>query len=278
MMSADAAASDTRRAPGDRNSADETIIVNGLSIELQRRGSGPALMFLHAHLGLWRSEPFIDALAARFDVIAPSHPGFGASQVSPSITTVDDLGYFYLDLIEQLGLEKLTVVGASLGGWIALSMAIKDCSRIASLVLLNPVGLHFGRPDEESVVDIFSLDETAFSTRGFANPALGCKDYASMDDGELLISSRNREAAARYAWSPCFYDPKLAGWLPRIKRPVHLLWGAEDRLTAPGYGLQIAKAMPHADFREIAGAGHFPHIERPDLVAEMVDQLVAAAA
>ena len=70
--------------------------------------------------------PVLDALARGGRVIAPSHPGFGASQLPKGMSTVDDLSYFYLDLLEQLDLDDVLVVGVGLGGWIAAEIAVKD--------------------------------------------------------------------------------------------------------------------------------------------------------
>src|SRR4051794_2853778 len=98
----------------------------GTGIELVRRGAGRPLLFLHPHIGLHGAEALIRALASDAEVLAPSHPGFGASELPAHLTTVDDLAYFYLDVIEEMGLRDFTIVGASFGPWIALEMAIKN--------------------------------------------------------------------------------------------------------------------------------------------------------
>lgn len=254
----------------------DMVNVHGLDIEILRQGEGDTLLYLHSHFGLWRSEPFLEALSKRYAVVAPAHPGFQRSAVNQSITTVEDLGYFYLDLMEKLDLRNVRIVGSSLGAWIALSIAIKDSSRISDMVLINAIGLHFGAPDEESVADIFSLDEAQFLSRGFVNPETGRKDYPNMSDDELLISSRNREAAARYGWSPCLYDPKLIDRLHRVKLPTHILWGEADRITATGYGRMLADRLPRATYEAIEGAGHFPHMEKPEETADRVAAVALA--
>ena len=93
--------------------------INGIRVEMIERGSGRPLLFLHPGIGLAGSAAVIERLAARARVIAPTHPGFGASEQPPDFDCIDDLAYFYLDLIETLDLADLTVVGVSLGGWIA---------------------------------------------------------------------------------------------------------------------------------------------------------------
>src|ERR1700745_2183670 len=96
-----------------------TVAVHGIRIEIIERGRGRPLLFLHPGIGIAPSAAVLDRLAERVRVLAPSHPGFGASEQPPSFASVDDLAYFYLDLIEALDLRDAIVAGVSLGGWIA---------------------------------------------------------------------------------------------------------------------------------------------------------------
>jgi pimeloyl-ACP methyl ester carboxylesterase len=81
-------------------------------------------------------------LAQRFDVIVPDHPGFGGSEAPAWIDDISDLAYGYLDAIEVLGLPGVHIVGQSLGGWIALEMAVRSTQRLRSLTLISPAGIH----------------------------------------------------------------------------------------------------------------------------------------
>lgn len=253
----------------------EQVDVNGVKVELRRQGSGPTLLYLHGHLGLWQAQPFLDALARNFTVLTPSAPGFEGSPTIDRFTTIDELAYLYLDLMDRLDLADVTLVGSSMGGWLALALAIKDIRRLKSLILLNATGVHFGGPENESIGDIFSMAEDEFARRGFANPDVGRKNYSEWSDAELLVSSRNREAAARYGWMPCMYDPKLLQWLHRVSVPTLLLWGEADRITASGYGPKLAEAIPGATLRTISGAGHFPHMEKPEESAQHIAAFTA---
>src|ERR1700704_3579071 len=101
-------------------------LINGIRIETIERGSGRPLLFLHPGIGINASAPVLDRLAQRTRLIAPSHPGFGGSQLPPSFSSIDDLAYFYLDLLDELDLDRAIVAGVSLGGWIAAEMAVKS--------------------------------------------------------------------------------------------------------------------------------------------------------
>jgi pimeloyl-ACP methyl ester carboxylesterase len=121
-----------------------SIKVNGIRIDAVERGTGAPLLFLHPGIGLDPGASVLDKLATRARLIAPTHPGFGTSDQPPSFDSVDDLAYFYLDLLDELGLKDVTLAGVSLGGWIAAEMAIKSTARIARLVLANAVGIKVG--------------------------------------------------------------------------------------------------------------------------------------
>src|SRR5580658_11315714 len=121
-----------------------SLVVGGTRIDFLERGSGPPLLFLHAENGIEPALAAIDELAKTAHVIAPTHPGFGRSELAPGMRSVDDLSYFYLDLLDQLDLADLTVVGVSLGAWIAAEMAVKSTARMARLVMANAVGVKVG--------------------------------------------------------------------------------------------------------------------------------------
>jgi pimeloyl-ACP methyl ester carboxylesterase len=244
------------------------FIVNGARIELIDRGDGRPILFLHPHIGLDPTAPVLAMLAEGGRLIAPSHPGFGHSERPTSITTVDDLAYFYLDLMDALDLRDTLVIGVSLGAWIAVAIAVKSTARMARLVLGNPVGIKVGDRETRDILDIFAMVEGEFLEKAFADPTVGQRDYRIMADDEVTAVARNREAAALYAWSPYMHDPKLKGRLHRIRIPTLVLWGAADRLVGEAYGRAFAAAVPGAKFETVAGAGHFAHIEQPKAFAE----------
>jgi len=244
--------------------------IAGANIEILRRGKGRTILFLHPHIGMHGSERFIERLAREAQVIAPSHPGFGHSELPRGMSTVDDLSYFYLDLIEQLDLRDLVVVGASFGGWVAAEIASKTCERLSRLVLLGAVGAKFGGRDKSDIVDIFATPRSRWEELSFRDPAVWLRDYESLPEDELTAMARNREATALFAWNPYMYNPKLKARLHRIRIPTLFLWGAQDGFAPLSYGRTYCAAVPGAKFEEIADAGHFPHMEQPEAVARHV--------
>jgi pimeloyl-ACP methyl ester carboxylesterase len=257
--------------------APDLVAVRGIHIELIEQGAGRPLLFLHPGIGVEPDAPVLARLAARRRVLAPTHPGFGRSEHPKSFDSVDDLAYFYLDLLDQLDLRDVVMVGVSLGGWIAAEIAIKSSARLSHLVLANPVGIKVGDREHRDIVDIFAITEDEFLTLAYCNATLGKHDYKAMPDADVKAAARNREATARYAWSPYMHDPKLKGRLHRITVPTLMLWGMHDRLLSEAYGRAYCAAIPGAVFAPIDSAGHFPHVEEPDQFAEKIFAFVGGS-
>ena len=247
-----------------------SIKVNGVRVDLLDRGQGRPLLFLHPGIGFDPAAPVFDRLAARGRLIAPTHPGFGASELPKGFDTVDDLAYHTLDLMDELDLRDVTLAGVSLGGWIAAAVAVKSTARISKLVLANAVGVKVSGRETRDIADIFAITEKVFNELAYSDPSIAARDYKTMPDDAVRAVARNRESTARYAWSPYMHDPKLKGRLHRIKIPTLFLWGAADRIVSEQYGRAYSAAIPGARFETIANAGHFPHIEQPDEFARRV--------
>ena len=111
-------------ASGAAPRADGPLLVNGLKIETIEGGAGRPLLFLHPGIGIDPKAAVLDLLAAKARLIAPSHPGFGASDLAPVMTTVEDLSYFYLDLMDALDLRDAIVVGVGFGAWLGAAIAV----------------------------------------------------------------------------------------------------------------------------------------------------------
>ncbi|HEY4264306.1 MAG TPA: alpha/beta hydrolase [Micropepsaceae bacterium] len=245
----------------------------GVSVELLQRGEGQPILFLHPGHPAGRVDPvarMVELLAQRARVIVPTHPGFGMEAAPPQLTTVDDLAYLYLDLMDAMDLRDTVVVGASIGGWIAAEMAVKNCERISRLVLADTVGIKTGGRESRDIADIYAITDRELAERVYADPARMARDPKSLAPAALKLMARSRESTGRYGWTPYMHDPKLKGRLHRIRVPALVLWGDADRVVTPDYGRAFAAAIAGARFDSIAGAGHFPHLEQPDAFARAI--------
>jgi pimeloyl-ACP methyl ester carboxylesterase len=248
----------------------QSLVVDGTRIDFIDRGSGPPLLFLHAENGIEPAVAAIEELAKSTRVIAPTHPGYGGSELPKGMRTIDDLSYFYLDMLDQLDLRDLAVVGAGLGGWTAAEMAVKTTARMARLVMANAVGVKVSDRETRDIADIFALTDPEYLDIVYADPEAGKRDYKALPDGEVLAAARAKEATARFAWNPYFHNPRLKSRLHRIKIPTLFLWGNRDRMLSEAYGRSYAGMIPGARFELMERAGHFPHQEQPKVFAEKV--------
>jgi pimeloyl-ACP methyl ester carboxylesterase len=244
------------------------VEVDGCRTHLRRGGRGNPLLYLHGASGAPVILPFMEKLAARFDVLVPEHPGYGLSDEPEWLENIHDVAYFYLDFLKKLDLSEVSVVGSSMGGWIAMEMAVRDTSRIDSLVLVSPAGISapgvepadiFLMPPEEVIKSLF-FDQKLAQAR-LAEP---------MTPEALDLALKNRHTTARLAWEPRLHDPFLPKWLHRIEMPVKIIWGAEDRILPPTFVKEFSRLMPKAQIHVIPGCGHLPQAEKPDEFCEIV--------
>ncbi len=246
---------------------------DGCRLLLRRAGSGPALLFLHGAMGFPGWLPFFDRLANDFDVLAPDHPSFGRSTTPDWLGEIGDLAYFYLDLIERLGLERVHLIGHSMGGWIALEMAIRSQQRIGTLMLLNSAGIRIkGKP----IADILVMDRADTTRLAIADPKLveAALTLPLTPEMEQTLA-QNRVSAARLAWQPRFFNPNLQKWLHRIRVPTTIVWGDRDGIIPPDYAAAFAELIPGARVVMVEGAAHSPHVEKPDAVLGAIAALAA---
>jgi pimeloyl-ACP methyl ester carboxylesterase len=248
---------------------EERCSVDGLTLQVFRGGQGPILLVLHDCEVMTEWQPYHTALAMRFTVLAPSHPGFGASEQSPTIESIDDLAYLYLDFLASLASQPVDVLGLGLGAWIAAEMAVRCSHQLRRLILADAVGIKVSGRTEVDIIETFVLSRDQLLAAGWHDPALGAERMQlpgapNLADEALLTLIRNREAAARLTWKPFMHNPALRRWLHRISVPTLVLWGESDRIVRPDYGCAFQQAIPGAQFQLIPAAGHYPYLERPD--------------
>lgn len=256
--------------------AEDFADVRGRRVWVASSGDGPPLVYLHGSGDLDGWGPALSLLAGDFTVYRPDHPGFNRSDDDPSVDSVLDLTFSYLDVLDALGLDRVHLVGLSLGGWIAAQLAVLAPDRVSKLVLADAAGLRA----PGSVTDIFALDPVQSASLLNHQPEVRAAAMAAAEqitgDPELFQRYlRNRIATAHLAWNPYLHDPKLAGRLHRITAPVLILWGAHDRLLPVEAARQWQSALPGAQLEIIDDAGHRPQAEQPAVFASLVREFLA---
>jgi pimeloyl-ACP methyl ester carboxylesterase len=247
----------------------DRMTVNGFELEVLRRGQGTPLVLLHGMDSVSPKAPFLDLLGRHVEIIAPSSPGFGNSPRPKDFDTIYDLVHLYLALLDQLPYEKVTLMGLSFGGWLAAEVAVASCHRIANLILVDPVGIKLGGPEDRDILDVFNTHPDEVRHRAWADPAKS-PNYDAMTDEELVIHARNWESLCLYGWHPYMYNPQLKQWLGRIAASTLVLWGDHDGIVTPDYGRAYAGLIRGAEFQLIENAGHHPEQEQPERFVQAV--------
>jgi pimeloyl-ACP methyl ester carboxylesterase len=244
--------------------------IRGISLEVLRAGKGPPVLLLHGFQQIDPDAPFIELLARRAAIIAPSHPGFGRSARPDGFETVYDLVRLYLSFIESLPHEKIALMGFSFGGWLAAEIAVACSHRLEKLILVDALGIKVSDRETPDILDVFNTHPDEVRRRGWHDPARFAPDLDAMADEALVIRARNWDSLCLYGWQPYMYNPRLSRWLSRIAVPTLVLWGASDGIVKPSYGEAYAALIPGARFQPIAKAGHHPEIEQPAAFADHV--------
>jgi pimeloyl-ACP methyl ester carboxylesterase len=244
------------------------VELNGCKVRLRRAGKGRPLLFLHGASGMPAILPCLHKLAEKFDVVVPEHPGYGQSDEPAWLDNIHDMAYFYLEFLDKLDLREVYLIGNSMGGWIALEMAVRSTARIKSMVVISPAGV---KTPGVLPADTFLMSPEEQVRALIHDQKLAEARLAEPVSPEALdVALKNKHTTARLAWEPRFHDPHLPKWLHRIGVPVTIVWGKEDRILPVGMAKRIHDLIPGSKLEVIAEAGHLPHVEKMDRFLEIV--------
>ena len=243
--------------------------IGSVAVTVEDRGEGQPSLLLHGGAGPQSVARFAELLAEKEHsrVLTPTHPGFGGTPRPDGLQSVAGLAALYLALLDELALEGVTVIGNSVGGWIAAEMALLGSAWISALVLLDAVGIEVeGHP----VADVSGLPVPEIQRLSFHDPIPFRVDPSTIPDPQKAIMAANGAALAVYAGSSAMADPTLLGRLGGIAIPTLVLWGESDRIVEPAYGRAYAAAIPGARFEVLPSTGHMPQMETPELVLQAI--------
>jgi len=260
-----------KRAGGDRVSL-ETLQVPYLGLGtvevlVEDRGKGQTFLLLHGGAGPASMVRFASLLAETHQAraVTPTHPGFGRTKRPDELNNVKGLAHVYAALLEGLGVSDVTVIGNSIGGWIAAELGLLSSPRVSGLVLVGATGIEVpGHP----IPDTSKLTLDELMSLSYHNPKPFRIDPAGVTDDQRAIVAANRAVLQVYA--PRMTDPTLAGRLAKLAVPALVVSGESDRIVDPEYGRALAAAIPGAKFVQLAGTGHLPQVETPELLLETI--------
>ena len=246
--------------------------VRGIAVRMLRDGKGEPLLFLHGAGGSPPWLPLFEKLAERYEVLIPEHPGFGTSDNPPWIRNIADLAMYYLDFLDELGTAKVHLIGHSLGGWLAAELAVRNATRLASLILLAPAGIRVKgvASGDNFIWSAEEAERNLWHDQKFADAALS----ATPTEEEADIALTNRFMAAKFGWEPRWFNPALERWLHRVKVPTLVIWGEQDKLFPSAYAKAWKDRVAGSRVEIIPQCGHRPHLERLDVVLPVISRFL----
>jgi len=250
-----------------------TLRIAGTSMHLSRAGAGRPLLVLHHDTGTPDRLAVYDALAARFDVLVPHHPGWGRSERPTWMRSVRDVAAMHQWLLAELGLKDVSLLGLGFGGWIAAEMASLAPADFRKLVLVGAMGI---KPPEGDILDQAIISYLAYPQAGFHDPAAFTRIYGDVSTDQLEAWDIAREMCFRIAWKPYMYSQTLPHLLGGVRAPALVVWGDDDKVVPISAGHAYARALPHARFETVAACGHCVDMEQPEALARLVTDFLAA--
>ncbi|HXM43413.1 MAG TPA: alpha/beta hydrolase [Bryobacteraceae bacterium] len=252
-----------------QSAATKQVEIYGQKIYYQEAGSGPDVILLHglgADRGAWAAT--VPALAAKFHVYVPDQVGFGQSD-KPALdyrvgTLVDFLDAFY----KKVGVTKATLVGNSLGGWVAMDFALAHPDKVTRLVLVDSAGYSpqriGGSPLTREALQALNPSTVAGEKRLMALVFYN-KMFASDQFAEQAFTTHLRKndgyTIDRFIDSILRGEDVVDGKLGAIKAPTLVVWGREDMLVPLAAGKALAEDIPGAQSVILDSCGHVPPVE-----------------
>jgi len=248
----------------------------GIPLTLARAGSGRKVLVLHHDTGTPDWLPFYDALTERHEMLLPFHPGFGISPRQDWMRHPRDLAVIYQALLADEAASgegpAPVIVGLGFGGWIAAEMASMAPAALHRLVLVGPMGI---KPPTGDIMDQALVNYIEYARAGFHDQAKFDATYGAEPSVDQLEQwDICREMSFRIAWKPYMFSLTLPHLLGGVRCPALVVAGAEDRVVPPSAAEEYARRLSNARLETIAGCGHCVEMERPEILARLVNDFI----
>jgi pimeloyl-ACP methyl ester carboxylesterase len=269
--------------------------LHGDRVAYEDSGDGDdVLLLIHGMAGsshTWRNV--IPALSKRYRVIAPDLLGHGESAKPRSDYSLGAFAVLLRDLLDELGISRCTVVGQSLGGGVAMQFVYQHpdyCERLVlissgglgpdvgwTLRLLSAPGAEFLLPviAPPPVIAVGNKLRSWFSAAGIQSPR-GAETWSAYTS---LSDRATRQAFIRTLRSVVDHRGQSVSALNRLhmtsELPTLVIWGDNDKIIPVEHGHAVQELRPSCRLEVLPGVGHFPHVERPSDVVDLIDDFVA---
>lgn len=273
------------------------VELHGDRVAYEDAGDGDALLLLHGMAGsshTWRNV--IPALSKRYRVIAPDLLGHGESDKPRSDYSLGAFAVWLRDLLDELGVSRATVVGQSLGGGVAMQFVYQHPEYCQRLILISSGGLGpdvgwtlrlLSAPGAELLMPVLAPPPVVaagnrlrswFSSVGIQSPR-GAEMWSAY---QSLADAATRQAFSRTLRSVVDHRGQSVSALNRLHMtsdlPTLVIWGEQDRIIPVDHGYAVQALRPSCRLEVLPGVGHFPHVERPSDVVDLIDDFIATTA
>ena len=269
--------------------------LHGERVAYRDVGTGETLLLIHGMAGssaTWRA--IIPELSKKYRVVAPDLLGHGASAKPRGDYSLGAFAAWLRDLLDELGISRATVIGQSLGGGVAMQFTYQHRDYCQRLVLISSGGLGpdlswilriLSAPGAELVLPVVAPQPVLnlgnklgswLTSAGIKSPRASemWSAYCSLSDRPT------RQAFLRTLRSVVDYRGQAVSALGKIHvsygLPTLLIWGEQDRIIPVAHGYAAHEAVPGSRLEVLAGVGHFPHVEAPTAVVDILDDFIAA--
>ena len=267
--------------------------LHGDRVAYRDAGSGETLLLIHGMAGsseTWRAV--IPQLAKKYRVIAPDMLGHGQSDKPRGDYSLGAFAVWLRDLLDELGVTRATIVGQSLGGGVAMQFVYQHPDYCQRLVLISSGGLGpdvgwtlrlLSAPGAELILPVIAPKPVLnvgnklrswLSAAGIQSPR-GAEIWSAYSS---LSDSQTRHAFLRTLRSVVDYRGQAVSALNRLhltsELPTMAIWGDKDQIIPVDHAYAAQAARPGSRLEVLAGVGHFPHVERPTDVVDLIDDFI----
>jgi pimeloyl-ACP methyl ester carboxylesterase len=269
--------------------------LHGDRVAYRDAGDGAeALLLIHGMAGsseTWRAV--IPQLSKNYRVVAPDLLGHGQSAKPRGDYSLGAFAVWLRDLLDELGISRATIVGQSLGGGVAMQFIYQHPDYCQRLILISSGGLGpdvgwtlrlLSAPGAELILPVIAPRpvltvgnklRTWFGAAGLQSPrgAEMWSAYSSLSDAET------RQAFLRTLRSVVDYRGQAVSALNRLhmaaELPTMAIWGDQDRIIPVDHAYAAQAARPESRLEVLEGVGHFPHVERPSEVVDLIEDFIS---
>lgn len=256
-----------------------------MELNYHRTGTGPTLIILHGLFGSWENwGAQIKMLSEHYDIVAADLRNHGASPHADAIDYPLMAGDV-IELMDRLGIEQTLLLGHSMGGKVAMQLALEHPQRVRKLIVADIAPVGYPAHHDEVFKGLFNVDLEQIRSRAEADAQLAeCIDSAGIR--AFLLKNLNRSRDGRFSWKMNpralrnAYDsisaaPPASG---HYDGPVLFIKGGDSDYLQPEHAAAIKARFPNAEYKIIEGAGHWLHAEKPAAFNRLVERFLATQA